>query len=153
MTHKINYILYAGIFVSSTQLDTLKKLIPEDFKNKEGYKEINYPHVTAFFYKDMPIKIVQYFLNHNEENFTIIVDGIGQLDNVIALRVHRVTCNNDNTTLYSINKHQHITLALAGDGKPVEANNIKNWKAIDPITFSGYSRIIYKPKKTMEEKS
>lgn len=155
MAHKINHILYTGIFISSSQLEDLKKLIPEEFKAKEGYKEIEYPHVTVFFHTNMPLPIVQYILNHNElSNFEIVVDGIGYTDKALALRVFKVICTGDSTLVPSTNKQQHITLATINDGKPVDSNTIKDWKVIDPITFTGYSRIIYKPapkKKVVKE--
>lgn len=146
MAHKINHILYAGVFVKSDQIDPIKEnIIPADFKSKDNYKAIEFPHVTAFFHTDMPIELMQYILNHNEVNFKIVVDGFGQTDKVIALRVFKVTCDEDGTILQSTNKQQHITLAVAGDGKPVDANNITNWTPIDPFVIPGYSRIIYKP--------
>ena len=103
----------------------------------------------------MPLPIVQYILNRNElSNFEIVVDGIGYTDKALALRVFKVICTGDSTLVPSTNKQQHITLATVNNGKPVDSNTIKDWKVIDPITFTGYSRIIYKPapkKKVVKE--
>ena len=43
-----------------------------------------------------------------------------------------------------MNKVKHITLYLLKDGKPVDSNSITEWTSIEPTSFIGYLRIIYK---------
>ena len=137
---KVNNILYAGIFVKEDNFDKLFNTV----ETKEDVRKIEHPHVTLFFRDNVSLKIMQYTLSHNEEtDFKITVDGVGSNDKAIALHVSKVI-DKDGNEVNSMNKVKHITLYLYGDGKPVDSNSIKDWNPIEPITFEGYSRIIYK---------
>ena len=137
---KVNNILYAGIFVKEYNFDKLFNTI----EIKEDVRKIEHPHVTLFFRDNVSLEIMQYALSHNEEtDFKITVDGIGSNDKAIALHVSKVI-DKDGNEVNSMNKVKHITLYLLNDGKPVDSNSIKDWNSIEPITFEGYSRIIYK---------
>lgn len=137
---KVNNILYAGIFVKEDNFDKLFNTV----EIKENVRKIEHPHVTLFFRDNVSLEIMQYALSHNEEtDFKITVDGIGRNDKAIALHVSKII-DKDGNEVNSMNKVKHITLYLLNDGKPVDSNSIKDWNPIEPITFGGYSRIIYK---------
>ena len=137
---KVNNILYAGIFVKEDNFDKLFSTV----NTPENTRKIEHPHVTLFFRDNVSLEIMQYALSHNEEtDFKITVDGVGSNDKAIALHVSKVV-DKDGNEVSSMNKVKHITLYLLNDGKPVDSNSIKDWDPIEPITFEGYSRIIYK---------
>ncbi len=137
---KVNNILYAGIFIKEDNFDKLFSTV----NTQENTRKIEHPHVTLFFRDNVSLEIMQYALSHNEEtNFKITVDGVGSNDKAIALHVSKVI-DKDGNEVNSMNKVKHITLYLLNDGKPVDSNSIKDWNPIEPITFEGYSRIIYK---------
>lgn len=146
---KVNNILYAGIFVKEDNFDKLFSTV----NTQKNTRKIEHPHVTLFFRDNASLDIMQYALQHNEEtNFKITVDGVGSNDKAIALHVSKVI-DKDGNKVNSMNKVKHITLYLLNDGKPVDSNPIKDWNPIEPITFEGYSRIIYKrnDKKTISK--
>lgn len=135
---KVNNILYAGIFVKEDQLERLFSICPE-----KDARIIEHPHVTLFFRNNVSLEIMQYVLTHNEQYHSIIVDGIGISDKVIALHVSSIKSESGEEVL-SMNKVKHITLYLLKDGKPVDSNSITEWTSIEPTSFIGYLRIIYK---------
>lgn len=151
---KINNILYAGIFVKEDQLERLFSIEPRP----KDARIIDHPHVTLFFRDNVSLEIMQYMLNHNEQDHSIIVDGIGISDKAIALHVSSIK-SSTGEEVASMNKIKHITLYLLNDGKPVDSNAIVDWKSIEPTSFIGYSRIIYKRndrkvnKETVSEKT
>ena len=136
---KVNNILYAGIFVKEDQLERLFSIEPRS----EDARIIEHPHVTLFFRNNVSLEIMQYVLTHNEQYHSIIVDGIGISDKAIALHVSSIKSESGEEVL-SMNKVKHITLYLLKDGKPVDSNSITEWTSIEPTSFIGYLRIIYK---------
>lgn len=136
---KVNNILYAGIFVKEDQLERLFSIE----SRPEDARIIEHPHVTLFFRNNVSLEIMQYVLTHNEQYHSIIVDGIGISDKAIALHVSSIKSESGEEVL-SMNKVKHITLYLLKDGKPVDSNSITEWTSIEPTSFIGYLRIIYK---------
>lgn len=63
------------------------------------------------------------------EKFSIVINGIGISDKVAAFRV-------DKRSVVSCNSIPHITIATFNGGKPVDSNNIKEWKDIKPIILT-----------------
>lgn len=59
---------------------------------------------------------------------TIVVTHIGVSDKVMAFKVTSPTIVN-----YCINEIPHITICTFNGGKPVDSNNITEWKDIKPI--------------------
>lgn len=60
------------------------------------------------------------------ETFSIVINGIGISNKAAAFKIaeYSVVC---------ANKIPHITIATFNGGKPVDSNNIIEWKAIEPI--------------------
>lgn len=74
-------------------------------------------------------EIYNYLNNKVEEKFQIVIDGIGISNKAMAFRVasYNVVC---------ANTIPHITIATFNGGKPVESNNITNWKYFGPIVIN-----------------
>lgn len=62
------------------------------------------------------------------ERYSIIIDGIGASDKSLAFRVA-----GDSMCTVCANKIPHITICTFNGGKPVDSNNITEWKDIEPI--------------------
>lgn len=60
------------------------------------------------------------------ETFSIVINGIGISDKAVAFRVNK-------RSVVSCNSIPHITIATFNGGKPVDSNNITEWKDIEPI--------------------
>lgn len=152
MAQKINRVLYAGIFIADDEVSNIIKLIPEEFKSKENYKEMIHPCITLFYWNNIPVDIMKYTLNNNEQPHTIIVNGIIVTDKLVALKVFSCT-NSSNTETPTVSKHKNILLAAAKDYTLKDFNSLKDkdFKSITPITLNAYCRIIYKNPKHNEK--
>ena len=73
---------------------------------------------------------------------SIIIDGIGISQKVIAVRV-KFCCNSSGEETSSMNKEQHTTLATFNGGKPVESNSIDLWFDIPQVTLEGCGKTVY----------
>lgn len=72
--------------------------------------------------------------NPEKRHVVLIVDGIGYSDKAVAFSCRIFGSNKDFNNL-------HITICTIGDGKPVDSNEITNWRDINPIRIR---TIIYK---------
>ena len=63
---------------------------------------------------------------HGNLNQPIEINGIGVSDKAMAFKVNIFP-------LVSVNKTPHITICTFNGGKPVDSNNITEWKDIKPI--------------------
>jgi hypothetical protein len=71
-------------------------------------------------------EIYNYLNDRIGEKYEIVINGIGISDKAAAFRVaeYSVVC---------VNEIPHITITTFNDGKPVDSNNITEWKDIEPI--------------------
>ena len=71
-------------------------------------------------------EIYNYLNDRIGEKYEIVINGIGISDKAITFRVaeYSVVC---------VNEVPHITIATFNGGKPVDSNNITEWKDIEPI--------------------
>lgn len=71
-------------------------------------------------------EIYNYLNDRIGEKYEIVINGIGISDKAVAFRVakYSVVC---------VNEIPHITIATFNGGKPVDSNNITEWKDIEPI--------------------
>jgi hypothetical protein len=67
-----------------------------------------------------------FLIDKLHEDFKIKVIGIGTSDKAMAFKVNIFP-------LVSVNKTPHITICTFNGGKPVDSNNITEWKDIKPI--------------------
>ena len=123
---------YFGLFLDEETkkglLDVFLTYLEED--NSIGYlmDKIYLDHCTLLHVSQLHDNQVFYdYLNTRVgEKFSIIINGIGISNKVAAFKV----------TDYSVvcaNKIPHITIATFNGGKPVDSNNITEWKDIEPI--------------------
>lgn len=71
-------------------------------------------------------EIYNYLNDRIGEKYEIVINGIGISDKAVAFRIaeYSVVC---------VNEVPHITIATFNGGKPVDSNNITEWKDIKPI--------------------
>lgn len=131
---------YFGLFLSDETKDYLLKLLLSDNKYRDylDYSDRIYlDHCTLIH----TCHLIALNLNENSElfartnkligrSFRIVITGIGIFNKVIAFKVEipdELTC---------LNATPHITICTFFDGKPVDSNNITEWKSIEPITIT-----------------
>lgn len=71
-------------------------------------------------------EIYNYLKGYVGEKFQIVINGVGISDKAMAFRV-------DEKSVVCVNDIPHITIATFRGGKPVDSNEITNWKDIKPI--------------------
>lgn len=117
-----NWIYYAAVVEENDKkrlLDIAKKNIgeiPNDWKI--------YCHHMTFVYNDQSPERQKFAEEIDKMLGTkclLYIDSIGVSDRAIAFGVGNVKTQNE---------HSHITVAVAPGAKPVESNNIINWKEI-----------------------
>lgn len=69
---------------------------------------------------------IEFRLSVQVKNMNLEIDGIGMSDKAMAFR-----CNLSEELC--ANKVPHITICTFNGGKPVDSNNITEWKDIEPI--------------------
>lgn len=126
---------YFGLFIDEETkkglLDVFLTYLEEG--NSIGYllDKIYIDHCTLLHVSQLHDNQVFYdYLNSRVgEKFSIVITGIGISDKAAAFKVvdYSVVC---------ANKIPHITIATFNGGKPVDSNNITEWKDIEPIIIS-----------------
>lgn len=124
---------YFGLFLDTDTknrlMDILTDIIEYDFFLGNADK-IFIDHCTLLHVYQLHgnSEIYNYLNSKVEEKFQIVIDGIGVSNKAMAFRVasYSVVCVND---------IPHITIATFNGGKPVESNNITNWKDFGPIVI------------------
>ena len=125
---------YFGLFLEDKTkielLDTFLSFLHENNNSSVVLEDDNIilDHCTLLHISQLHDNQVFYdYLNTRiGEKFSIIVNGIGISDKAAAFRV-------DKRSVVSCNSIPHITIATFNGGKPVDSNNIKEWKDIEPI--------------------
>lgn len=118
--------IYYGIFFN----DKTKALLFEKAKPyiPEGWKTYCH-HMTIIFNdkseeKNREAEALEICIGNHE---SLMVTGVGISDRAVAFSVDYETQNSVS----------HITIATAPGAKPVESNNITNWKPIEPFYVTG----------------
>ena len=123
---------YFGLFLDEETkkglLDVFLTYLEEG--NSIGYlmNKIYLDHCTLLHVSQLHgnSEIYNYLNDRIGEKYEIVINGIGISDKAIAFRVaeYSVVC---------VNEIPHITIATFNGGKPVDSNNITEWKDIEPI--------------------
>lgn len=123
---------YFGLFLDEETkkglLDVFLTYLEEG--NSIGYlmNKIYLDHCTLLHVSQLHgnSEIYNYLNDRIGEKYEIVINGIGISDKAAAFRVaeYSVVC---------VNEIPHITIATFNGGKPVDSNNIKEWKDIEPI--------------------
>ena len=117
-------ILYSAVVLDEDSRDKVLALmrlwvdVPEDWKRLAH-------HMTIVFKEGLPEEL----RDDLNEDVTLTVTSIGVSDDAIALGVEGYPSNNP---------IPHITLAIPPDGKPVNSNEIEDWREVeDEILLNG----------------
>ena len=123
---------YFGLFLDEETkkglLDVFLTYLEEG--NSIGYlmNKIYIDHCTLLHVSQLHgnSEIYNYLNDRIGEKYEIVINGIGISDKAVAFRVaeYSVVC---------VNEIPHITIATFNGGKPVDSNNITEWKDIEPI--------------------
>lgn len=123
---------YFGLFLDEETkkglLDVFLTYLEEG--NSIGYliNKIYLDHCTLLHVSQLHgnSEIYNYLNDRIGEKYEIVINGIGISDKAVAFRVaeYSVVC---------VNEIPHITIATFNGGKPVDSNNITEWKDIEPI--------------------
>lgn len=124
--------VYLGVFLDEESKKRLKDLaeglniIPDD-----SWK--SYCHHMTLAYNDKSQTAENMFSIYGSSlgaNVSMKAREIGISDKAIAVKIKWGHA--------TLNKVSHITIAVSPDGKPVDSNNITDWKPLDkPITLTG----------------
>ena len=123
---------YFGLFLDEETkkglLDVFLTYLEEG--NSIGYlmNKIYLDHCTLLHVSQLHgnSEIYNYLNDRIGEKYEIVINGIGISDKAAAFRVaeYSVVC---------VNEIPHITITTFNGGKPVDSNNITEWKDIEPI--------------------
>ena len=135
-------VIYAGIFLDERSSAKLENLIPDWIKNQPGYRSVKDRHITVYFHTFMSDNLVRYMRENENKHHTIVIDGIGLSNKVIAVRV-KSCCSVNGEETPSVNEKRHITLATFNGGKPVMSNDISLWFDIPQVELNGIGKTVY----------
>lgn len=132
-------VLYIALVLTEATQTALREVAMRVI-NELGY-DGNYQlychHMTVAFGKEITPQIKQYAIENEGKYFPIEIVSVGYSDKALAVGIK--------TDCKSLNKIKHVTLCTFGNGKPVESNNITNWKplSVDEVLL-GKLTFIYK---------
>lgn len=123
---------YFGLFLDEETkkglLDVFLTYLEEDNSIEYLMDKIYIDHCTLLHISQLHdnSEIYNYLNDRIGEKYEIVINGIGISDKAVAFRVaeYSVVC---------VNEIPHITIATFNGGKPVDSNNITEWKDIEPI--------------------
>lgn len=116
-SEKKEKILYSAVVLDEESRDKLLALMRLYVEVPEDWKKLAY-HMTIIFKDGLPAELK----DDLNEDVTLTVKTIGVSDNAIAVAVEGYPSTKDNP---------HITLAIPPDGKPVNSNDIKDWRDVE----------------------
>lgn len=124
---------YYGLFLTEESKAKLKKWFDQyDFDNnilKSCPENWYLDHCTLLHRSQLTwdnSNLHDFLIDKLHEDFEIKIIGIGISDKAMAFKVNIFP-------LVSVNKIPHITICTFNGGKPVDSNNITEWKNIKPI--------------------
>lgn len=125
---------YYGLFLTEESKAKLKAWLinsnyqPEILKSEKEHLD----HCTLLHWSQrgndtyLTEEYIKFVLSVQVKNLRLEIDGIGVSDKALAFR-----CNLSEELC--ANKVPHITICTFNGGKPVDSNNITEWKDIKPI--------------------
>ncbi len=117
-------ILYSAVVLDEDSRDKLLALLRLCVDVPEDWKLLGH-HMTIIFKEGLPEELK----DDLNEDVTLTVRSIGVSDDAIAVGVEGYPSTKDNP---------HITLAIPPDGKPVNSNEIEDWREVeDEILLNG----------------
>ena len=117
---------YIGVFLDDASkqklLGAVSDFIPADWKTYAH-------HMTILFGKNKNPVVEDYIKTNIGKTVLLNAVSIGISADAIAVKI--------SSEVPSDNKMPHITVAVPPRGKPVNSNNITEWKSISPIELKG----------------
>lgn len=122
---------YFGLFLNTDTKNRLMNILTDNIDYNIALNvadKIFIDHCTLLHVSQLHgnSEIYNYLNDRLGEKFQIVINGISISNKAMAFRVasYSVVCVNDIS---------HITIATFNGGKPVESNDITNWKDFGPI--------------------
>lgn len=127
----MNNFHYFGLFLDTDTKNRLMDILTDniDYNIALGVADkIFIDHCTLLHVSQLHgnSEIYNYLKGYVGEKFQIVINGVGISDKAMAFRV-------DEKSVVCVNDIPHITIATFRGGKPVDSNEITNWKDIEPI--------------------
>lgn len=133
----MNNLLYTSLVLTEESkrllLDEVMKFAPK-WENGRIIAE----HHTIAFHTNMIDEILDWCMENEGKMFRVFAYEYGVSDKAFAVKLE--------TDIPCANEIKHITVMTNPDngGKPVDSNNIKDWKEMPVITLSGYVKFNFK---------
>ena len=130
----MNNFHYFGLFLDTDTKNRLMDILTDniDYNIALGVADkIFIDHCTLLHVSQLHgnSEIYNYLKGYVGEKFQIVINGVGISDKAMAFRV-------DKKSVICVNDIPHITIATFRGGKPVDSNEITNWKDIEPIIIT-----------------
>lgn len=127
----MNNFHYFGLFLDTDTKNRLMDILTDNIDYNIALNvadKIFIDHCTLLHVSQLHgnSEIYNYLKGYVGEKFQIVINGVGISDKAMAFRV-------DEKSVVCVNDIPHITIATFGGGKPVDSNEITNWKDIEPI--------------------
>lgn len=130
----MNNFHYFGLFLDTDTKNRLMDILTDNIDYNIALNvadKIFIDHCTLLHVSQLHgnSEIYNYLKGYVGEKFQIVMNGIGISDKAMAFRV-------DEKSVVCVNDIPHITIATFRGGKPVDSNEITNWKDIEPIIIT-----------------
>lgn len=127
----MNNFHYFGLFLDTDTKNRLMDILTDNIDYNIALNvadKIFIDHCTLLHVSQLHgnSEIYNYLKGYMGEKFQIVINGVGISDKAMAFRV-------DEKSVVCVNDIPHITIATFRGGKPVDSNEITNWKDIEPI--------------------
>lgn len=130
----MNNFHYFGLFLDTDTKNRLMDILTDNIDYNIALNvadKIFIDHCTLLHVSQLHgnSEIYNYLKGYVGEKFQIVINGVGISDKAMAFRV-------DEKSVVCVNDIPHITIATFRGGKPVDSNEITNWKDIEPIIIT-----------------
>ena len=130
----MNNFHYFGLFLDTDTKNRLMDILTDNIDYSIALNvadKIFIDHCTLLHVSQLHgnSEIYNYLKGYVGEKFQIVINGVGISDKAMAFRV-------DEKSVVCVNDIPHITIATFRGGKPVDSNEITNWKDIEPVIIT-----------------
>lgn len=130
----MNNFHYFGLFLDTDTKNRLMDILTDNIDYNIALNvadRIFIDHCTLLHVSQLHgnSEIYNYLKGYVGEEFQIVINGVGISSKAMAFRV-------DKKSVVCVNDIPHITIATFREGKPVDSNEITNWKSIEPIIIT-----------------
>lgn len=130
----MNNFHYFGLFLDTDTKNRLMDILTDNIDYNIALNvadRIFIDHCTLLHVSQLHgnSEIYNYLKGYVGKEFQIVINGVGISDKAMAFRI-------DKKSVVCVNDIPHITIATFKEGKPVDSNEITNWKNIEPIVIT-----------------